>query len=489
MVQKTTSTSSNENSTAMIPETLTTQQEQRRSYWQALQSLTIHLQGDLVLPGDPEYTAARGVWEGTHDYYPALIVRCKHVSDVIASVTFARDHEMVLSVRSGGHSPAGFSTNTGGIIIDLSQMKALTIDPQRRRARLEAGLTWNEVSEAAQVHGLALTSGDTGAVGVGGLLLGGGIGWMVRKYGLTIDHLQAVELVTAEGQVVRASASEHPDLFWGLRGGGGNFGIATAFEVDLHPAGIVLGGPVIYDAVEAETILPLYARYASGAPDELTSLAMLMVAPPAPFIPASQHGKPILVIEVCYAGDIAEGERVVKPLRNLGTPVSDTIAPLPYAAMFDFTRAAAISGNGQYIRSMFVREFSDEALHTLVAASVSAISPGTIMQLRVLGGAMARGAVDATAFAHRNKQFMVSVFNTQHKGAENALSLACAQQLWKTIKQYGDGAYVNFLADEGPERVREAYPPDTYARLAALKQRYDPTNLFHRNQNIVPAPR
>ena len=381
----------------------------------------------------------------------------------------------------------GYGTNDGGMVIDLSCMKAISVDLEQRVARIEAGLTWKEVAEALQPYGLALTSGDTGSVGVGGLILGGGIGWMVRKYGMTIDHVRAAELVTADGEFLRASAEEHADLFWGLRGGGSNLGIATAFEVNVDPAGMVLGGAVFYDAAEAESVLQAYIRYAAVAPDELTTITMLMAAPPAPFIPAEKQGSPVVAIIVCYAGDIAEGERVVAPLRTLGTPIADVIAPMPYPVMFAFTEEASIRGLDHYIRSMFMKKMSDDVVHIIAKDAVPIISPATIVQIRILGGAMGRVSVDATAFAHRDKQAMVSVFNSGPRSADNERLEVLADQVWQALKPYGDGVYVNFLANEGEQRVHEAYSAATYERLAELKKRYDPHNLFHLNQNIAPA--
>jgi FAD/FMN-containing dehydrogenase len=311
---------------------------------------------------------------------------------------------------------------------------------------------------------------------------------MARKYGLTLDHLRAVEVVTADGRLLRASAKEHADLFWGLRGGGGNFGIATSFEVDLHPAGIVLGGAVFYEMAEAEIILREYARYAASAPDELTTMAMLMAAPPAPFIPPDKRGKPVVAVSLCYTGDLAQGAQVIAHLRRLGTVVADVIAPIPYPVMFTFTEEATRPGFPQYARSLFTSSLSDELMQTLLAQASGVICPETMVQIRILGGAVSRVPADATAFAHRDKQAMLSVFNTQWQPG-NDEQLLQAEQLWQSLRPYADGVYVNFLADEGEQRIKEAYPPATYARLAALKERYDPTNLFHLNQNIRPATR
>ena len=449
-------------------------------------ALATRLQGELLLPGDDDYEAARTVWNAAIDRHPALIVGCLNAADVMTAVTFAREHHLAVSVRSGGHSFAGFGTNDGGMVIDLSRMKAISIDPIQRTARIEPGLTWTEVAQATHPHGLALTSGDTGSVGVGGLLLGGGMGWMVRKYGLAIDRLRAVELVTADGQFLRASADEHVDLFWGLRGGGGNFGVATAFEVDLHPAGMVLGGAIFYDATDADRLVRAYAHIAAAAPDELTTISMLLSAPSVPFIPQAHQGKSVFMIQVCYTGDLAEGERVVAPLRALGAPIADLIAPMPYPAMFALTEEATMRGFAHDGRSLLLRTLDDEALYTLAQEALVFMAPGMVVQVRVLGGAMNRVATDATAFAHREAQAMIMVGHMGPKSANMACLHASMEQIWQAIRPYSAGVYVNFLADEGEQRVHEAYPPTTYARLAALKNRYDPTNLFRLNQNIKP---
>jgi FAD/FMN-containing dehydrogenase len=442
-------------------------------YQQALDRLASQMQGTLILPGHPEFETARTVWNSAFDSRPALIVRCLNANDVSAAVTFAREHGLEVAVRSGGHDYSGASTCNGGIVIDLSQMKAINIDPASRMARIEPGLTWGEVAAATQPHGLALTSGDVASVGVGGLMLGGGIGMMARKYGLTIDRLRAVELVTADGRLLRASENEHADLFWGVRGGGGNFGIATAFEVELHPAGIIIGGAVVYDAAEAETILQAYVRHAAQAPDELTTIAFFLQAPPVPFIPVAKHGTPVIVIAVCYAGDLSEGENVVAPLRKLAT--------------FALTQSASIPGMQHHSRSLFLHELNSEILHTLVTETSAIMAEGTMLELRVLGGAMSRIDASATAFAHRDKQAMVSITNSEPKSNDPAPIRARTERVWQAIQPHVAGAYANFLGDEGEQRIHAAYPEQTYARLAALKRRYDPTNLFHRNQNIKPA--
>ena len=485
MSQQTQDTFHHDQNRRIIPET-TAAQEVQRAYGQAMWALALSLRGELIFPGDPGYEAARGVWNGAADRHPALIVRCANADDVIAAITFAREQHIEVSVRSGGHSLAGYGTNDGGLVIDLSLMKSITVDPERRIARIEPGLTWGEVASTLQPHGLALTSGDMASVGVGGLLLGGGIGWMVRKYGLALDRLRAVELVTADGEILHASADEHAELFWGLRGGGGNFGVATAFEVNLHPAGMVLGGPVFYDAADAERILRAYARYAASAPDELTTIATFMVAPPAPFIPPEKQGSAVVALLVCYTGNLTEGARVVAPLRQLATPIADVIAPMPYPAMFALTQEGTIRGLQHAVRSLFLRTLSDEVIHTIVAEAAAIMSPLTLVQVRVLGGAMSRVPAEATAFAHRDKQALVMATNFGPV-ADAETSRVRTEQIWQALRPYADGVYMNFLGDEGERRIHEAYPPATYARLAALKKRYDPANIFHLNQNIPPA--
>jgi FAD/FMN-containing dehydrogenase len=408
------------------------------------------------------------------------------VSDVIAAVTFAREQDLSVAVRSGGHSFAGYGTADGGIVVDLSRMREIEIDPVTRIARVEPGLRWADVANEAQRYGLGLTSGDMGTVGVGGLTLGGGVGWMVRKYGLTIDNLLSVDLVTADGQFLRASADENPELFWAVRGGGGNFGIATSFTFRLHPAGMILGGATFYDAADAERIVRTAARYAAGAPDELTTMIMFMPVPPAPFIPAEKQFTPSVAILMVYAGDGEEGQRVTMPLRTLAEPIADIVAPMPYPAIFKLTEQGGARGNHHH-RSMYVREVTDEALDALTAAAQSARFPTAMTQIRILGGAMSRVPADATAFSHRDKQLMVSFFDGWVNSDEAVERMHGVDRMWESVRPYASGVYANFLGNEGEERVREAYSERTYRRLAEIKQAYDPSNLFALNQNIAPS--
>jgi FAD/FMN-containing dehydrogenase len=454
-----------------------------------IETLRLRLRGELIQPGDAAYDAARTVFWGNVDARPALIVQAVDEIDVMAAVDYARETGTPLAVRSGGHSFAGFGMVDDGIVVDLSGMKALRIDPVRRTARVQPGLTWGEYADAAQVYGLATTSGDVHSVGVGGLTVGGGIGWMVRKYGLTIDHLRSVEIVTADGRLLRASATEHPDLFWAVRGGGGNFGIITSLEFELKPAGTILGGGVFYpatDATAAARIIRQAADYAAQAPDELTTMVMVMHAPPAPFIPAERVGELVVLVAFCYVGDLAEGERVIAPLRRLGEPIADMVMPMPYPGMFDLTRDLATPGKRLAVRSLYLEEVTDAIAATIVAHSAQADAPFAMAQLRVLGGTMARIPAEATAFGHRDKPFMLSAIAEWEDPAEDARQQAWVARFYAALRPHAAGVYVNFVQDEGEDRVREAYRPDTFARLAAVKAAYDPTNLFRQNQNIRP---
>lgn len=453
---------------------------------QALDQLAANLRGRLILPNDPDYETERRVWNAGIDRHPAMIVRAADAEDVRTVVNSAREQGMPLAIRSGGHSVPGHSTIDDGVLLDLSNMKRITVDPVGRTARIEPGLTWGEVAQTLHPFGLAITSGNVASVGVGGLLLGGGIGWMARSEGLTIDHLRAVELVNADGQLVRASVDEHPDLFWGVRGGGGNFGVATAFELDLHRGGTVLGGAVFYEATEAERILNEYVRIAATAPDELTTDISFMLAPPVPFIPAEKHGTPVAAVMLVYNGDPAKGEQVVAPLRELATPLADTIAPMPYPDIFSLVAVGEVREWQHHGRGQFFKQMRDDMLHALVDAAQAVMSPATIINLRVLGGAMSRVARDATAFAHRDAHGMVLVTHFGPPTLDPADLHARSQHVFAALAPYASGAYVNFLSDEGEDRIREAYPSPTYERLAALKRRYDPTNVFRGNQNIKP---
>jgi hypothetical protein len=449
--------------------------------------LAMTMPGATLLPNHAEYETKHGVWNAAVEDRPAILIRCLNATDVVAALAYARNHALTVAVRSGGHSPAGYGTCHAGVVIDLSGMKELEVDALNQTARIEPGLNWGELSGALHEYGLALTAGDTASVGVGGLALGGGIGWFAGKYGLTIDRLRAVELVTSDGQIIRASHDEHAELFWGLRGGGGNFGIATAFEFDLHPGGAIFGGAVFYDAENAGKVLHEYARLALQVPDELTTQVLVMPAPPAPFIPPQMHGKPVLAILMCYCGDLAEGERVVTPLRKLAHPVADLMGPMPYPMLLNLADAGTIRGLRHANRTTFLDAVDESLADALIEAIHANMSPGLLVQLRVLAGAATRVGADETAFAHREKPFLLMLENFCTTATDDVLCQIANNNIWDAIGADSSSTYVNFLGVQETDRVRDAYPASTYARLAALKHQYDPHNIFSRNSNIAPS--
>lgn len=449
-----------------------------------LNVLRSRLRGRLITASSPDFDEARRVINFTVDRCPLAIVQAADARDVAEAVTFARDLDLPLAVRSGGHSLATLSIIEDALVIDLTQMDRIQIDPETRIARVQPGATSADLAGLAQVHGLALSTGDTQSVGFGGLTTGGGIGFMVRAYGLTIDSLLSAQVVTAAGEVVTASADERPDLFWAIRGGGGNVGVVTEFEFRLAPVGQILGGELLLPATRE--VLRGYLDYAVSAPDDLTTIANLLYAPPAPHVPQEHVGELVLSILVCWTGDVAAGERAIAPLRALVEPVADAVTRMPYPDIYRFTAHQA-EPHAASIRMMFADELSDAALDAAITAMKQASSPFSLIQFRGLGGAMARVDEDATAFAHRQRRYFVAVIGLWLDPSEDeAKHAAWTASLWETIRHEGCGVYVNFLEREGPDRVREAYPPATFDRLAAIKQRYDPGNLFRFNQNISP---
>jgi len=449
-----------------------------------LEVLRIQLTGRLITAADAEFDTARRIYNITVDRHPLVIVRAANAQDVATTVRFARDHALPLAVRSGGHSVGQHSVIDDAIVLDLSGMKRVTIDPATRIARVQPGATSGDLAGPANAHGLALSTGDTHSVGMGGLTTGGGIGFMVRKYGLAIDNLLAAQVVTADGEILTASADEHPDLFWAIRGGGGNFGVITEFTYRLAPVGQILGGELVLPA--SREVLRGYLDYITNAPDELTTIAHLMHAPPAPYVPSERVGEPALSILVCWTGSIEDGERALAPLRALATPIADAVAPMPYPAIYQFTEFAA-QPHAASIRSMFADELSDAALDATLAAMRQPSSPFNLVQFRGLGGALARVSNDATAFAHRDRRYFVAIIGLWlDPNEDQAPHRAWTEALWRVIRPEGAGVYVNFLEREGAARVRDAYPPATFERLAAIKAKYDPENVFHFNQNIPP---
>jgi FAD/FMN-containing dehydrogenase len=442
------------------------------------------LNGGVIAPDDPGYDQARRVFYGSIDHRPAVIVRPTDATEVAQVVTLARDSGLELAVRSGGHSLAGHSVSEGGIVLDLAAMKALAIDPQQRTAWAQTGLTAGEYTAAAGAHGLATGFGDTGSVGIGGLTLGGGVGYLVRKHGLTIDNLLAAELVTAGGQLLHVDAETHPDLFWAVRGGGGNFGVATRFRYRLHPVDRIVGGMLLLPAT-AEVIAGLVAE-AEAAPEELSVIANIMRAPPMPMVPEEQHGQLIIMALLAYAGEVEAGARAVAPLWALAAPIADLVRPMPYPEIYQFTEGGP-GPDHEAARSLFVDTVDREVAATIVAHLQASTAPIAVAQLRVLGGAMARVPADATAFAHRGRRVMAALGAVWERAEEAPTHQAWVADFAAALRQGDQGVYVNFLGDEGQARVREAYPGSTWERLVAVKRRYDPANLFRRNQNVPPA--
>lgn len=439
--------------------------------------------GRVIVPGDPAYDKARTVFYGGIDRRPAAIVRVADAGDVSRLVSLARESGLVLAVRSGGHSAAGHSSTDGGVVLDLSSLKALDIDARNRTAWAETGLTAGEYTHAANTYGLATGFGDTGTVGIGGLTLGGGVGYLVRKYGLTIDDLLAAEIVTADGQLRHVDAETHPDLFWAVRGGGGNFGVVTRFQFRLHEVATIFGGMLVLPA--SPTTIAAFITEAEAAPDELSTIANVMTAPPMPFLPAEVHGKPVIMAMLVYTGAVEAGEGAVAPFRALATPFVDMLHPMSYPEIYQ-------EEQGEYHpvaagRTMFVDSIDLSVAETILDYLTASTGSMAVAQLRVLGGAMAHVPADATAFAHRAARIMVNVAALYEKPDEKPVHEAWVTDFAAALHQGDKGVYVNFLGDEGQERVRKAYPGETWKRLTSIKARYDPTNLFRLNQNIPPA--
>ncbi|HYU19383.1 MAG TPA: FAD-binding oxidoreductase [Chloroflexota bacterium] len=442
-----------------------------------VQEFEAALRGELLRPGDEGYDSVRKVWNGMIDHRPALIVRCAGVADVIAAVKFAPQRNLLVSVRGGGHNIAGKAVCDGGLMIDLSPMKGIHVDPVGRTARAEGGVTLGELDHETQAFGLATTVGIVPTTGIAGLTLGGGVGRIGRKYGLACDNLLSVDLVTADGRFLRASISENADLFWGVRGGGGNFGIVTSFEYRLHPVGpVVLGGPIMYPLQKAREGLKLYTELTRAAPDELAADALLVTAP---------DGERILAIAVCYIGPIEHGRRILEPLRKFGPPVSDQIGPIAYAQLQASGEAFFPTGLHYYWKTHFLTNISAEAIDAVVAHFSTVPSPRSVVGFQQYGGAISRVGRAETAFWHRDAQYDFLPVSIWSDPAESSRQIQWIRQLWDLMQPFARGVYVNNLGEEGEDQVRVAYG-DNYDRLVALKTKYDPTNFFRLNSNIRP---
>ncbi|HEV8361045.1 MAG TPA: FAD-binding oxidoreductase [Candidatus Thermoplasmatota archaeon] len=443
----------------------------------AVDAFRASLRGDLLRPGDARYGEARTVFNAMIDRRPALIARCAGVADVTASVRFAREQGVAVAVKAGGHSVAGKSVCDGGLVIDLSGMKGMQVDPARRIARAQAGLRLGEFDAATQAFALATPLGIVSDTGIAGLTLGGGIGWLNGRHGLACDNVRSVDIVTADGQLRTASASEHEDLFWAVRGGGGNFGTVTSFEYQLHPVREVLGGMVLHPMRRAAETLRFYDGFARAAPDDLTTAAALLTSP---------DGAPVVAVLACHCGPPADASQALKPLRDFGPPAADLFAPRSYADMQRLLDASWPPGRLHYWKSSFLRTLSDDAIATMVAHAAAAPSPLSAVVLQQMHGAASRVGPRATAFAHRAEQWDFGIYAMWTDPSATDKNVAWARAFWDAMQPFLErSVYVNNLGDEGDARVRSAYGPN-YERLAAVKRRYDPSNLFSRNQNILP---
>ncbi len=469
----------------------TTDQTTRALGDATLTELDESLRGDLVRPGDPDYEQARRSWNHAIDRRPALVVRPSGVADVVRAVAFARSEGVPVAVRGGGHSIAGFSTCDGGLVIDLCAMRAVHVDPVARRALVQGGATWADVDHECQVHGLATPGGYVSTTGVGGLTLGGGLGHLLRRHGLSCDNLVSAQVVTAAGEVVHAGEGGDTELLWALRGGGGNFGVVTTMEFALHPVGpIVLGGPVFFRGDRVAEVAARWREAIVGTPDELTTALALSTAPPVPFLPAESHGTKIVGVVACWSGSAEEGEDAIAPMRTLGEPIADLIGPIPYVALQQLLDPLWTAGAANYFGSTMLTELTDAALGELVDRHRAAPGLPTTCELHVhdISGAASRIAEDATAYSQRRPGYVVNCL-ARSPGLDGFADCAAwAREARDAVAAHGTGrTYVNYTGDVDADKVRASYPPATYDRLAVLKRRLDPANMFRFNQNIRPA--
>ena len=448
--------------------------------------------GDLITPHHHDYDDVRAVWNGTVDRRPRLIARCSGTADVAAAVRFARDRDLEIAVRGGGHNVAGTAVCDDGIVIDLSAMRAVSADPIDRRALVQGGALWGDVDHETQAHGLATTGGIVSHTGVGGLSLGGGIGWLMRKHGLTVDNLVEAEVVTANGDIVRASANDHPDLFWALRGGGGNFGVVSSFRFALHPVGpTVMAGPAFWSAEDTTDVLRFYRDFVTDAPDELGTVIRLGTIPPLPDVEEELHFRPAIAVASCYAGPVEDGERAVRALREFGTPLVDLVGPTLYVDHQSGIDDTVPHGWHYYWKATNLTDLSDAVIAVVAEHAYAASSPRSYAAMFHMGGAVARVPHDATAYAGRDVAHNMSidgVWLPDESGEHAAAETAWARRFLEALQPHRAGVYVNFLdSDDDTSRVREAYGDHIYRRLAEVKAKYDPENVFHNNKNIQPS--
>ena len=451
--------------------------------------LRSQLRGSLCYPGEPEYDQARTIWNAMVDKRPAAVIRAAGSDDVVRAVDFARDRQLLLSIRGGGHNIAGNAVCDGGLMIDLSAMKSVRIDPSNRTARVEPGVLLAEFDKEAQAFGLATPLGINSTTGVAGLTLGGGFGWVSRKLGLTVDNLLSADVVLAEGALVHASPNENEDLFWAIRGGGGNFGVVTSFEFRLHPVGPeVLAGLIVHPLSKAKQILQGYRRVAANAPDDLTCWAVMRKAPPLPFIPSEFHGKEVLILALCYVGDPAKAEAAIAPLRALGQPVAEHVGPMPFVGWQQAFDPLLTPGRRNYWKSHDFVELGDAAIELMIDYAGRLPSPECELFIAQLGGAVNRVPATSTAYPHRDVNFVMNVHTRWGDASQDRACIGWAREVFDRMAPHATGGvYVNFMPGDEAQRVRRgAYGPN-YERLSKLKAKYDPGNLFRQNQNITPA--
>jgi len=444
--------------------------------------------GTLLVDGDAGYDEARAVFNGVIDRRPAVIARCSSADDVATALGAAREQGLEASIYGGGHGVTGAAVVDGGVCIDMRGMKGINVDPAAKTARVEAGCTWGEVDAATQTHALAVTGGRVSDTGVAGLALGSGSGWLERKFGFVCDNLLAAEVVTADGRHVTASATENPELFWGLRGGGGNFGIVTAFTLQLHDLGpIVLGGMLIYPAQMADALVPFFRDFMDGAPDEVGGGLAFICAPPEEFVPEPVRGQPVIAVLVLYAGPVEEGEEAIRAMREFGPPAIDLVGPMPYVAVQQLLDPPNPKGMRNYWTADFYDSMPDDAVSTLIAKATQPVSPMTQIIFVPGGGAVARVDEEATAFGQRRAPWNIHFLSMWPDPADDEKNIAYTRELAASMKPWASGrVYLNFIGDEGPGRVEAAFGPDKFKRLQVLKDEWDPTNVFRHNQNIPP---
>jgi hypothetical protein len=436
------------------------------------------LRGALLRPDDDGYEEARKVWNGMTDKRPGLIVQCAGVADVVSAVNLVRDNGLLVAVRGGDHSVAGHSVCEGGVMIDLSRMKSVRVDPAKRTARAEGGAKWRDFDHETQSFGLATTGGTNSDTGIAGLTLGGGLGWLAGKYGLTCDNLLSADVVTADGRFLTASTQENEDLFWGLRGGSGNFGIVTSFEYQLHQVGTVLAGMVVHPFARAREVLKFYGDFSRSIPDELNTVCTLLTSP---------DGAPVVAIAVCYNGSLDEGEKVLRPLREFGPPLADQIGPMPYRAVQTMLDAAFPRGRQYYWKAHLIKDISDAAIDVLVEYFAAVPSPLTVLGFQQLGNAANRVGQDETAFSHRDALYDTLMLSGWEGPSEAERNIEWTRNLHAALQpSLHAGIYVNAVGADAPQQIRAAFRPQTYERLVALKRKYDPQNFFRLNPNIAP---